>query len=476
MSKKAALLTICTLAVVAVIGAAFVKARTTNKDVTCRDCNVLIVGYDTVGAKHVSSLGYDRQTTPQFDALAKEGTLFSDAYSTAPWTVPSFVSTFTSLYPSQHKVVNKYTTFNAQQQVITKLDNVAPGTQTLAQQFKNQGYVTGAFTGDSGAGSQFGNGKGFDVYYEPTPFGSIGDSATQAEQWLKQNPNKKFFMFLHGYDAHGQTKVPADYPKQGKFVPKDYTGSLTGSAKEEAELREKQLTQNLPLNEQDFAFLNGIYDSKIADGDNRFGKFWEAFRSMGLDRNTVVVVLSDHGEEWGEHGGVDHGHALYNELVHVPLAIRVPGASPKAKVSQRVSLLDVAPTILDITQVQADAAYRSQLQGKSLVPLMKGQGEKAQDIYVETDYLDFTHKRGVITPEGWKYIITMESGKEELYYLKKDPDEKDNKASSGNNRAVLEELRAKVRKHISDMGDNPDKQWTTGCLPVYPTECQPVKQ
>ncbi len=475
MPKKI-LVTLLLALVIVVVVTVVLNTKDTKKDLTCKDCNVLIVGYDTVGAKHVSSLGYDRKTTPNFDALAKEGTLFSQAYSTAPWTVPSFVSTFTSLYPSQHKVVNKYTAFNAQQQVITKLDNVAPGTQTLAQQFKNQGYITGAFTGDSGAGSQFGNGKGFDVYYEPTPFGSIGDSATQAEQWLKQNPNKKFFMFLHGYDAHGQTKVPVDYPKQGKFVPKDYTGSLTGSAKEEADLREKQLTQNLPLNEQDFAFLNGIYDSKISDGDDRFGKFWEAFSAMGLDKNTVVVMLSDHGEEWGEHGGVDHGHTLYNELVHVPLAIKVPGVDSKTKVGQRVSLLDVAPTILDITKLQADAAYRSQLQGKSLVPLMKGQEEKSADIYIETDYLDFTHKRGVITPDGWKYIITMENGKEELYYLKKDPGEKDNKATSEKDRSTLEELRAKVRKHISEMGDNPDKQWTTGCLPVYPTECLPAKQ
>lgn len=461
---------------VVIVGIALISVIVSDRKtpvISCKDCNVIVVGYDTVGAKHVSSLGYERDTTPQLDKMAKAGFSFAQNYSTAPWTVPSFMATFTGQYPTQHGVVNKYTVYNSDQQTISNLDQISPGTETLAQQFKKQGYMTGGFTGDSGVSAKFGYGNGFDVYTEPTPFGSIGDSSTQAISWLKENPNKKFFMFLHGYDAHGQNKVDDDFLKTGEFIPKSYKGPLTGTAQEEAMLREKQLTEDLNLTKEDYAYLNGIYDSKIKNGDAKFGKFWSQIESMGLAKKTVVVMLADHGEEWGEHNGVDHGHSLYGEQVHVPLVFTVPGAEPlKEPIDTQVSSLDVAPTLFDIVGLKPTYQYESQMQGKSLLPLMQGKGVAGQDVFLETDYLDFTHIRGIQTANGWKYIITEQTGKEELYDLNNDPGEHKNVAKVQANKAKLQELRLRVRNHIIAMGDNPDKQWTTGCLPVYPSECQ----
>ncbi len=459
-----------------IVGLSLFVALTNNRttpEISCKDCNVIVVGYDTVGAKHVSSLGYERQTTPQLDKMAEQGFSFAQNYAPAPWTVPSFMSIFTGQYPTQHGVVNKYTTYNSQQQTLSNLNQISPGTETLAQQFKAKGYITGGFTGDSGVSAKFGNGNGFDIYTEPNAFGSIGDSSALALNWLKENPNKKFFMFLHGYDAHGQAKTDSDFLKTGEFIPKNYKGPLNGSAQEEAQLREKQLTEKLNLSKADYAYLNGIYDSKIKEGDAKFGNFWNEIESMGLAKKTVVVMLADHGEEWGEHGGVDHGHSLYSELVHVPLVFVVPGSEQqKLESDTQVSSLDVAPTLLDIVGLSPTYQYKSQMQGKSLLPIMQGKEVAGQDIYLETDYLDFTHIRGIQTANGWKYMITEQTGKEELYDLNNDPSEQKNVASVKANKAKLQELRLRVRNHIIAMGDNPDKQWTTGCLPVYPTECQ----
>lgn len=474
--QKKILIAVAIVVAVGLLAAGGIYAQNRNKqDLACKNCNVLIVGYDTVGAKHVSSLGYSRQTTPNLDKIASQGFSFANNYSPASWTVPTFVSVFTSRYPTQHKVVNKYTVYdpaNPEQQVISNLANTSPNTQTLAQQFKANGYITGAFTGDSGAGAKFGNGIGFDTYYETEPFGSMGGSSNEAISWLKSNPNKKFFMFLHGYDAHGQHKEPAEYPQQGEFVPKDYKGPLNGSNAEEAVLREKQLSQPLNLTQADAEYLNGIYDSKIKDGDAKFGEFWQQFQKMGLDKNTIVIMMGDHGEEWNEHGGIDHGHTLYNELVHVPLVVWMPNAKPMPTHKEQVGSLDIAPTLIDLAGIKASSAYMSQVQGKSLRPILEGKDTFSQDAYLETDYLDAIHLRGIQTTDGWKYIINETNGKEELYDTSNDPGEKKNLIKEAAYKQTAEELRLKVRNHLISMGDNPDKQWTTGCLPVYPTECR----
>ena len=455
-----------------IIGAVLltVKNKDSSNKVACSNCNVIIIGMDTVGASHISSFGYNRQTTPTVDQLAHNGFAFTQDISPASWTVPSFMSLFTDLYPTEHKVTNKYSVFNPTQQVVSNLDKLSPGTETLATQFKKLGYITGGFTGDAGVGAQFGYGDGFDTYYDATTFGSIATSSTKALSWLQANTNKKFFMFLHGYDAHGSFKSPDNIAQTGMFVPKNYTGPLTGTVPEEAGLREQQLVQPLNLTPADYVFLNGIYDSKIRDEDTRIASFLSSIKQMGLDKNTVVVVLADHGEEWGEHGGVDHGQSLYDELVRVPLIFNIPGVKQHAQITQQVSSLDVAPTLFDILGVKPDSKYQSQERGTSLLPLMENKTIAKQDVFTETDYREFTHIRSLRTADGWKYIITEQTGKEELYNLNKDPGEHNNLISTET--TMAQTLRKKVRDHLIAMGDNPDKVWPLGCLPVYPVECK----
>lgn len=435
----------------------------------CKDCNVIMVAFDALQAAHVSHLGYDRVTTPTIDSIAKEGVTFSQAISVASWTVPSYMSIFTGLSPTEHKVVNKYSVFTEKEKVVANLAKLSPQVRTLAQVFKDNGYITGGFTGDAGVSSPFGYNQGFDVYKDNETFGSMEKAATQAAQWIRENKGKKFFLFLHGYDMHGQFQIPPGY--SGRFMSENYPGSYKGTPQEQRDLREKGLTvDDIGLTPDDVGFWRSWYDSKIADADDRFKKFWDEFEAMGLRDNTVVVLFSDHGTEFYEHRKFDHGHTLYDELVHVPLVISAPKLPKDKRIDAQVATIDIAPTVLELSGIRPDNAYTSQIRGKSLIPLIMDQPFEQKDIFLETDYRNYTHKRGIRTSDGWKYIETMETGKEELYNLRTDPSEETNLA--GENLEKANELKQRVEKHIEDMGGNPKGPWDIGCLPVYGDQCK----
>ncbi|MEK7134520.1 MAG: sulfatase [Patescibacteria group bacterium] len=435
----------------------------------CSECNVIIIGVDALQAAHVSHLGNKNETTPTIDALAKKGTSFSQAISPAPWTVPAFMSIFTGLYPSEHKVVNKFSIFTEEKQVISNLKELSPNVQTLADIFKANGYATAGFTGDAGVSAQFGYNKGFDAYTDEKTFGSIENSSAHALPWIEENKDNKFFIFLHGYDDHGQFDVPEKY--KGRFMPANYAGPYKGTKEEQRNLREKGLSDGkINLTPDDVAFWRGWYDSKIRDADDRLAGFLEAYGRLGIKNKTIFVVVSDHGTEFYEHKRFDHGFSLYDELVRVPLVFVVPGLSGKGIISDQVTTLDVAPTLIDITGINVTETYRSQLRGKSLLSyLTTGKGE-ARDVFMETDYRNYTYKRGVRTADGWKYIMTMETGTEELYNVKSDPAETKNVLNEYPE--ISSRLNERVIRHIVETGQSPSGPWETGCVPVYGDQCK----
>ena len=435
----------------------------------CADCNVVIVAYDALQAAHVSHLGYPRETTPMLDALARKGVSFSNAISAAPWTVPSYMSIFTGLYPSEHKVVNKFSTFTKDTKTFSHLKKLSPNVQTIAEILKANGYATGGFTGDAGVHSQFGYNQGFDVFTDEVPFGSMENSGNHALGWLAQNKDNKFFMFLHGYDSHGQFKVPEGY--KGKFLPENYAGSYKGTIEEQRVLREKGLANGkLNLSDEDVAFWRGWYDSKIRDADDRFARFWSEFERMGVKNKTVVVLLSDHGTEFYEHKRFDHGFSLYDELVHVPLAFVVPGMEAGRIVSDQVSTIDVAPTLFGVLGINPGERFSSQARGASLVSYLQTGKGIARDVFMETDYRDYTHKRGIRTVDGWKFVQTMETGEQELYDMNADPQEMRNVADENSN--ITAALAKRVREHVEATGQQIAGPWNVGCVPVYADQCK----
>ncbi len=386
--------------------------------------NVLLVSFDALQAAHTSCLGYFRKTTPTIDRFASEGYLFKNAIVQSSWTVPSTMSYMTSLYPSQHKVVNKYSTYTEKEKVFSNLKALSPDVVTLADILKEKGYATGGFTGDAGVGAKFGFGSGYDVYFEGPRFGGMDTSIPEAEKWLKENADKKFFMFLHGYDVHGQFDPPAGFTR--RYVDPPYDGPLKGGKDEEASFREQGLDKKpVVLTDEDVRFWRALYDEKVNDVDARFAQFIEVMKNLGVLDKTVIVLFSDHGTEFYEHQLFDHGHTLYDELIHVPLIVWLPGSKARGVVSDQVRAIDVMPTVLELMGVRLSDKVKKQMQGKSLIPLMRG-GHMELPAFSETDYRFYASKRSIRTPDGYKFIYSMDTGKKELYGLKEDPYEINN--------------------------------------------------
>lgn len=433
-----------------------------------KDHNVVFVSFDALQAAHVSALGYPLATTPALDALAARSFSFTHAYSVASWTVPASMTWFTGVFPSEHRMTNKFAVYNAKTKRPARLGELAPHLVTLASVLHKNGYATGGFTGNAGVSGGFGYEDGFHVYYnEPGRFGGMSESMPRALRWLRANRGRKFFLFLHGYDVHGQHVPAGGYDH--RFVEPGYDRRYTGSDLEQEVLREEGLGKGrVALRESDVRFWRALYDEKINRLDAHFAQFLREFDQLGLTERTLFVLTSDHGTELHEHGRFDHGFTLYDEMIHVPLFVRLPGQGGGKAVADRVSSIDVMPTVLDLIDADVPEAVRGQMRGRSLVPAMRGE-HTPRDVFSETDYREYTYKRSVIAPDGWKLVYTMESKARELYDLKADPHERRDRAAEQPGRA--DELQRRLFAHFAGIGhDLTKREWKVGLNPVYPSQ------
>lgn len=460
--------TIAALVIALAIGI-FTYSNTKNS-APCSGCNVLVIGVDTLRADHVHAFGYERDTTPTLDSLAAKGYAFTNAIAPASWTVPSFMSVMTGVYPTIHGVVNKYVVFNKSEQQLTNLKEISPSIETLAEAMKSAGYVTGGFTGDAGVSGAFGYKQGFDAYTDEKTFGGFENSSKHALEWLDNQKGKKFFMFFHGYDLHGQFAPSTTTPH--RYVDANYRGVYNGSPKQEAILREQELVSPLWMTDADAKFWMATYDEKVRSADDQLKLFLDELQKRGVLENTLIVVVADHGEEFYEHKGIDHGHTLYDEQIHVPLMFVVPGMKGGVVIPQQVSTMDIAATLFKLTGITPSEQWQKQLKsGVDITAYFTDSQKPGNDVFSETDYRDFTHKRSVRTADGWKLIVTLQTGKEELYDLNTDPKELKNLVNENKEKAA--ELREKLRTHIKDdLGKDPDAKPAVGCLPVYKGECE----
>jgi choline-sulfatase len=344
--------------------------------------SVILISVDTLRADHLSCYGYRRVATPHIDALAEGGTIFTQAESQVPLTLPSHVSLLTSTYPFANRIE----------------DNAAvlgPDAVSLATVLKSHGYATGAFVGGFVLDQRFGLSRGFNEYdspfdlhrqagRDPSEVKRAGeDVARSAERWLRENSHAPFFLFLHLYDLHTPYEIPAA------------RGTLSGGSG---------------------------YDMALGYVDGVLGEFWRFLQQNTLLENTVVVFLSDHGESLGEHGETTHGYFMYQSTLHVPLIFHWPAGSSafRARIDQPVSLMDVAPSILESLGVGTP----SQFQGRGLIGLVRNkQPPPDEDIYSETlyahDHFGTASLRGLRVGD-YQYI---QAPKAELYDVSLDPEE-----------------------------------------------------
>jgi arylsulfatase A-like enzyme/Tfp pilus assembly protein PilF len=372
--------------------------------------NVILITLDTTRADRMGFLGSDRGLTPNLDTLAKQAAVFTRAYSQVPHTTASHATILTGTYP-QFNHVNDFAS------------PLAANLPYLPDVLHHQGYQAAAFVGsivlDPGGGLAPGFDRSFDVYdagfHNRQPGESryesverrAGDVVAHAQEWLnhRRSKSRPFFLWVHVYDPHDPYDAPQPYKSR----------------------------------------VSDPYDGEIAYTDAMVGKLFGALQSAGLYDGCLVAVVADHGEAFGEHGERSHGIFLYDETIHVPLVIKLPGngaAATQQWIDTRVGLVDVAPTILEAAGMRVP----EQIQGKSLLSLIQptktGPPDVDRPVYSENDYpnraFDWSSLRAL---RVGKYLY-VEAPKRELYDLNSDPSAGQNIAESAS--AIADTLSAQI--------------------------------
>jgi len=371
--------------------------------------NFLLVSIDTLRADHLSAYGYPWETSSNFDALAREGVLFERAYCQIPVTGPSHATLLTGLQPQTHGAYRNGVRMN---------DSAI----SLAQILQDSGYRTAAFLSAWTMRSKLtGLDRGFDTYDEDMTdsYGMVNsqrpanETCNRAIAWLgAQDGEEPFFLFLHLFDPH------EPYDLKGGFEDLEVSG-------EKPPARPGEIVR---------------YDSEIAFADTHMARVIRAVEKRGWLDETLIVVVADHGEAFGEHGYNGHGRRVHEPGIHVPLLFHYPrGLARDRRVEQLAGLIDLAPTVLELMGAKALGAH----QGKSLAPwLAPGEAPPpaARQIHSVSYPGTVGHMPGWVRRifsrkkpnrpmqmallwDDWKYVLRPQKGKAYLYDLAKDPGE-----------------------------------------------------
>ncbi len=297
--------------------------------------NVVLVCLDTVRADHLGAYGHARETTPFLDELAARSLLFTDASATAGWTKPSVPSFLTGTYPCQHGVYEG----SARAEAGEVTDLLPESALTLAEVFQQHGYRTAAFVHN--AQLRLGNGfeQGFERYAEED--WDAREIRWQGLDWIDGLGSQPFFLYLHFLDAHWPYPAPEEFAT--RFADAARVARFRGG--DSRALRDAINDGRQPFTDEDRESLEALYDGALAWLDAELRRFHDGLVLRGLDRNTILCVVADHGEEFGEHGKIGHGHGLWENLLRVPWVLSVPGRAAQ-RIENPVSLIDLFPTLV----------------------------------------------------------------------------------------------------------------------------------
>lgn len=418
---------------VGVLWAVFAIPAVTRPAAPERGMNVLLVSIDALRRDHLGCYGYERVKTPELDRFAASAATFEYAYCNSPWTLPSMASMVTGRYPTVCGIDTGH--------------RIRRDLPTLAEILRDNGYRTEAYVTNVFMHPEYGYARGFDVYlmngglrrlyplrgtllYKWTvaavrawrsKFGrnvddtTFNGEATVAALRRLAAGRRPFFVWCHFMDPHGPYTPPRGY------VP-DYPGT---SAAEAYRLMDELLSRGwglaeMPMEEKFADEFEMLYDGEIAYVDEHFGKIMGALEEEGVADETVVIVLNDHGEEFFEHGGYEHGHTLYPELIDMALVVRAPGHDlRKAAVSRYVSHVDIAPSVVDALGLATEAVF----DGGSFLASPRPNGGA-----VFAEHVKRGNEKKAVRSGGWLLIRDSVTGVPELYDLTSDRGAQENLA------------------------------------------------
>ena len=314
--------------------------------------NVILISIDTLRADHLGAYGYERPTSPSIDRLAAQGARFTNAYSQSASTVPSHASLFTGRYPFEHGTFGYKTPL--------------PDSElTAAEYFGQHSYRSFALTSSVRFADSSGFGQGFDRF-ERLQLPKRKRSASlilRAKEEIASDHAQPYFAFLHFIDPH----EPYDPPEP--FATKWHPGIPSLPATDTSTYIQARRELGAPVPDDTLAYLIALYDGEILSLDTMLGEFFDWLANRNDARGTLVVLTSDHGEEFKEHEGLSHAHNLHEELLRVPLLLHWPGRiAPGTTLDARVQGIDVLPTVIDLVGLPAldglhGRSFAAELQG-----------------------------------------------------------------------------------------------------------------
>ncbi|MCK6485584.1 MAG: sulfatase [Phycisphaerae bacterium] len=404
--------------------------------------SVVIYLIDTLRADRVGVYGCKDGLTPKLDALAAECVTFDQAYSAAPWTLPSIASLFTSTFLTEHGLV---TTSSVQPEDL----------KTLGQILATRGYRSAVFTANAWSNWIADAKRGYPRCFVQKPVYDWN----RWQEWFRREAKPPFHAYVHTIEPHIPYSAPLEFinrfgpiteeeRKAANATIRNYTKnrlhlddqreSTLSHFSEELATREAEAMAPLPAMSTTIRLL---YDANVAWADENLGRFVQYLKDQGRWDDCLFVLLSDHGEEFGEHGGWMHGQSLHEELLRVPLLIHFPrGEFAGTRMKEIASLVDVMPTILDYMGCRAEQA---ECRGRNWLPVLRGEtiasdSNAARVVAVRhnTSRSDHLHRKtrgtlNIAVREGpWKAIWNVDLDSLELYHLQRDPREQANLASA----------------------------------------------
>ena len=325
------------------IGAPLLTYRT---NASTEPKNIVLISLDTLRGDHVGATRDGQDLTPNLDLFAAQGALFEQAMTTYPSTTASHMSLMTGLYPIAHNTDHPGVT-------------LSPEIPTMAEILAERGFATAAVTENAMLAASAGFSRGFDYYREERDLGiseaqgHIEKTFAAGSRWLEEHKDDRFFLFLHTYQVHGPYRPPPEYD----VFKSDLTGTKKGS------LARRAITQ-----------INA-YAGEVLYTDAVVAKLLHKIETLGLKENTIIIITSDHGEEFGLHGHIGHSQTPFESVMRIPLLIRAPGEfKPGIKIDRVVSLVDILPTVLDMVApaTAASAPTGRRWHGVSLLGLLQG--------------------------------------------------------------------------------------------------------
>ena len=440
--------------------------------------NVMLITIDCLRADHMSCLGYHRKTTPNIDKFARKGILFTQAIANSSFTPGSFPSILTSTYPFM---------FPDHPRISLRV--------SIAEILKKKGYKTAAFHSNPYLSRYYNYDKGFDYFedflftsnkkelnkeydnvssrfsnrvtdiikknkklysivkkiYKPilniemyikqatTPYQRATIINEKVISWLEKNTSSGFFIWLHYMDTHHPFIPPKEFCNSSRY---------------KINRAEYIISRNPPeVSKHDIQNIINLYDCAIKYVDQALANLFKEMNELDVFDNTFIIIAADHGEEFGEHGGFSHRGKLYDELIRVPLIFKAPELPSGIKIDEQVSLLNIAPTILDYLNLTECENFM----GKSLLPLIADRGSKwHEEEGVISERLTKDGEGVLLMKNGdrliscrtksWKFIINVDRGNKELYNLEDDPHETENIYEK--EKRIAEIFEEKITEHL----------------------------